>query len=257
MTTHLVIGDSHARPGANLDRFVWLGNLIMDRKPDVIVSMGDWADMESLCSYDKGTKGFEGRRYQADCDAAIEAQELMLKPLWDYNNVRRRNKERLYRPRLVKILGNHENRINRMVNTQPEFEGKFGIDDLKYQNHGWEVIPYEQPFVIDGITYCHHVPSGIMGRPIGGLHQAYAMLQKNHCSTTVGHSHVLDFKVQVRADGTKIYGLSAGCYIEERMPFAASTDKWWWRGLVFKHNVRNGEYDPEFIELDRVRNLYG
>ena len=43
--THLVIGDSHAKPGINNDRYTWAGRLAVDLKPDVIIDIGDWADM--------------------------------------------------------------------------------------------------------------------------------------------------------------------------------------------------------------------
>ena len=69
MTTHLVIPDQHAHPDNNNDRFEWLGKLIVDLKPDVVINLGDMADMPSLCTYDKGTKGFEGRRYKQDVNS--------------------------------------------------------------------------------------------------------------------------------------------------------------------------------------------
>ena len=81
MTTHLVIPDQHAHPDYNNDRFEWLGKLIVDLKPDTVINLGDMADMPSLCTYDKGTKGFEGRRYKKDIEAALDAQERMFTPI--------------------------------------------------------------------------------------------------------------------------------------------------------------------------------
>ena len=63
--THLVIPDSHAHPDYSNERYDWLAELILDIKPDVVIDIGDWFDMPSLCSYDRGTKGFEGRRFQS------------------------------------------------------------------------------------------------------------------------------------------------------------------------------------------------
>ncbi len=85
MKTHLVIPDSHAKPDVPNDRFELLGEFILDLKPDVIVNIGDGADMESLCSYDKGKKSFEGRRYKKDIEAHLDAQQKMFKPIDDYN----------------------------------------------------------------------------------------------------------------------------------------------------------------------------
>ena len=68
--THLVIGDAHAKPGVSNDRFEWLGKLVIRVRPDVVINMGDWADMASLCLYDKGKRSYEGRRYLEDIEAA-------------------------------------------------------------------------------------------------------------------------------------------------------------------------------------------
>ena len=64
MATHLVMGDPHCTPKANNDRFLWAGKMARDLKPTTIVCMGDFASMDSLSSYDKGKKSFEGRRYK-------------------------------------------------------------------------------------------------------------------------------------------------------------------------------------------------
>ena len=56
--THLIIPDPHSHPNHHNKRAEWLGALIADVKPDVVINIGDVADMPSLCSYDKGTKGF-------------------------------------------------------------------------------------------------------------------------------------------------------------------------------------------------------
>jgi hypothetical protein len=62
--SHLVIPDAHAMPGLDNRRFDWLGQFIIDTKPDVIVCIGDFFDMAALCKYDKGTTEAEGRRIQ-------------------------------------------------------------------------------------------------------------------------------------------------------------------------------------------------
>lgn len=80
----LVIGDPHATPHHNNSRFELLGKFIVDRQPEVIVNIGDMADMPSLCSYDKGLRSFEGRRYKHDVASVIDAQLKLFKPLVDY-----------------------------------------------------------------------------------------------------------------------------------------------------------------------------
>jgi len=41
------------------------------------------------------------------------------------------------------------------------------------------------------------------------------------------------------------------------MDWAGLTNDLWWRGVVVKHNVENGVYDPEFISLQRLKDIYG
>ena len=77
----LIIGDPHAHPDYDNDRFFHLGNFIIRNQPDYIVCLGDFADMPSLSSYDRGTRGFEGRRYRNDVIAALDAQDILFHPL--------------------------------------------------------------------------------------------------------------------------------------------------------------------------------
>ena len=81
MATHLVIGDPHCTPKASNDRFLWAGKFARDLKPNTIICMGDFASMDSLSSYDKGKKQFEGRRYKKDIDHAHDALDKFNKGL--------------------------------------------------------------------------------------------------------------------------------------------------------------------------------
>jgi len=66
----MVIPDIQAKPGVPDDHLEWIANYAIEKRPDVIIQIGDWADMPSLSSYDKGKRSYEGRRYVKDCDAA-------------------------------------------------------------------------------------------------------------------------------------------------------------------------------------------
>ena len=57
----MIVPDPHAHPDFHNERADWLGKLIKDLKPDGVINIGDAADMPYLCSYDKGTRAFQGR----------------------------------------------------------------------------------------------------------------------------------------------------------------------------------------------------
>ena len=136
-------------------------------KRQVIVCIGDMADMPSLSSYDKGTKGFEGRRYKKDVKAVIDAQEKLFAPI---------KRMRGYKPKLHMCLGNHEDRITRAINNTPELDGAIGIEDLQYERFGWKITPFKKCVTIKGITFSHYFTSGVAGRPISSVHIGYACL---------------------------------------------------------------------------------
>lgn len=253
MSTHLVIPDTHAHPSHNNDRFQWLGELIADVKPDHVIGIGDWADMPSLCSYDYGTKGYEGRRYVKDVQSAIDAQERMFAPI-------KARKKRL--PNFHMFIGNHEHRISRAVDSDAaRLDGLISIDDLKYKEFGWNVVPYNgaTPGIkeIDGVAYAHYFTSGIAGRPIGGIKPAYQLVTKQYQSATQGHSHTLDFCVRTNAGGRDLMGCVVGCYVDYFADFAGAANDMWWKGIIIKRGVENGEYDPEFISMKRIKEAYG
>jgi len=245
MATHLVIGDPHCNPKASNDRFLWAGKLARDLKPDTIICMGDFSSLDSLSSYDKGKKSFEGRRYKKDIDHAHDALEKFNKGL----NGRRSRK--------VMLLGNHEDRIDRIVDETPELDGTISTKDLKFKEFGWEVIAYQEPVAIDGVHYCHNYPTGIMGKPISGDNIARSLLLKNKVSSTVGHCHLFDYSMCTIPSGRKVLGLSAGCYLHHREDYARNTQRLWWSGLIVKRNVRQGEYDIETVEYNTVKRRYG
>ena len=249
MTTHLVIPDPHAHPNHNNDRFEWLGNLILDIKPDVVVCVGDWADMPSLSTYDRGTKGFEGRRYKKDVDSVLDAQERMFEPI---------KKAKRKKPRYIMCEGNHENRINRAISSDAILDGTIGTGDLGYAKYGWEVHDFLVPVVVDRIAYSHYFTSGVMGRPLGGENAAKSLLSKQHMSATAGHTHTLDFATDTNAANERIMGLVCGVYQDYDSGWNnAQSEGLWWSGVVVKREIENGCYDPQFISIKAIKKEYG
>jgi hypothetical protein len=224
------------------------------KKPDVIVHAGDFADMESLSSYDKGKRSFEGRRYRADIQAARQAMEALLEPMNEYNAMRAKNRKSQYLPRRVLTLGNHEDRISRTINDEPMLDGAIGIDDLRYREYGWEVHPFLSVVVIEGVAFSHYFTTGAMGRPASS---AQAMLNKKHMSCLAGHQQGRQSASAFRADGRPITAIIAGsCYEHEESYLGPQGNKHW-HGIVMLHNVEDGSFDECFVPLHYLKQRYG
>lgn len=102
-----VIPDTQVKKGVPIDHLLWAGKYIAEKKPDVIVHIGDHWDFPSLSSYDKGRKSFEGRRYLDDVEAGNKAMDLFLDPIKQEIGRQRRNKKKVWNPRMVFTTGNH------------------------------------------------------------------------------------------------------------------------------------------------------
>jgi predicted MPP superfamily phosphohydrolase len=243
----LVVPDAHARPDQDNSRFDALGRFIVEKSPDVVVNIGDLADMGSLCHYDKGQAVAEGRRYQADITAANDALSRIMAP------VRRLAKKE--QPTFHITLGNHEQRILRAGNLDPAMEGKLSMDDLDFKKHGWKVHDFLKPLVIEDIIFQHYFTSGIMGKPIGGVNHARTLVLKNYQSSVCGHSHSRDYWEDVRADGKKVAGLVVGCYDEGHHGYTTEQRRWW-SGLVMLHEAHEGTFEPAFYSMSYVRDKF-
>ena len=240
----LLLPDSHAHPDYHNKRFDWIGELVCDLKPDVLFDIGDMADMPSLCSYDKGTKGFEGRRYLKDIGAAIDAQERINAPI-------KRQKKKV--PHRIRTLGNHEHRINKAVERDAVLEGVISIDDLQGKEHGWEVHPFLDVVEVNGVHFSHYFTSGVLGRPVAS---SRAMVAQQGASCVMGHAHTFDYYVAGAVNGNHRHGLICGVYQDFNSDFAGPANKLWRRGVAMLRNVENGNYDLEWISLERLKKAY-
>lgn len=252
MTEHIVIPDTQIRPGVPTNHLNAVGRYIVHRKPEVIVMLGDFADMHSLSSYDTGKLAGEGARYSEDIAAARNAMGALMEPILEEKARQRRNKEKIYRPHMVLTLGNHENRINKHVSNYPVLQGHLATTDLGYEDAGWEVINFLDTVELDGILYSHYFPrnsSGAIVQSYRGAPNARVQVQREGQSCTAGHLQGLDFHIQQRGK-RRDYGLIAGSFYMHEEDYLTPQGTAYWRGVIYKHQVRDGNYDAMFLSID-------
>ena len=249
MNTHLYIPDVQMKPGVPIAHLVAASNFIAEVQPEVIVCAGDFADMPSLSGYDIGKRSFEGRRYKDDIESSIIGMEVLLAGMNRLNRLRKRDKKKLYKPRMVLTLGNHENRIDRATNNDPKLHGTIGVDDLCYREFGWEVVPYLKPIIIDNIAYSHYFYNKLTGRP---WPNARTTMLREHMSCTAAHQQQLEVEVQYRGDGKPTISVVAGAYYLHDEDYKGEAGNQHWRGLIYKTNVNDGFYDLNAMSIDSM-----
>lgn len=249
----LVIPDCQVKESVPLDHLTWAGKAIVQYRPDVVVNIGDFADMPSLSSHDKaGSKYFEGLRYKNDIEIAKEAMQVLLSPLKSLQSTQKRNKEKVYKPRMVMCLGNHENRIDRAINNSPVLEGLISTKDLGYEND-WEVHAFLQPVFIGGVGFNHYWPVGAMGRPASS---ASVIISKLHMSCIAGHQQGKQVAYGKRADGKPLISIIAGSYYLHDESYMDQLSNRHWRGLVILNDVKDGYFDELFLSIEYLQRKY-
>ena len=248
---HFVLPDVQAKPGNDFTFLNNIGKYICEKQPEKIICIGDFADMPSLSSYDRGTKSFEGRRYVKDIEAAKQAMDAFLSPVWEYNIVAKKNGKKQYKPELHLTYGNHEHRIERAVNDDSKLDGVLNLSDLCYEAYGWKTYPFLEVVVLDGVAYSHYFVTGVAGRPAGS---AAAQLSKTHMSCVAGHQQGLQIATGYRADSTRITSIIAGSCYEHDEDYLGVQGNKHWRGALMLHEVVDGQFDLMPISLAYFKN---
>lgn len=262
MTTHIYIPDTQVKPDVRTDHLTWIGQYIVDQfagQENVrVIHAGDHADMPSLSSYDRGKKSMEGKRYLEDIAAANAGWLRLNQPIVDYNETRKAYKEKQWWADRYITLGNHEDRISRAIEDNAQLEGLLSLDSLNYAETGWAVSPFLKPLFLDGVGYSHYWINKMTGKPLGGF--ALNRLKSLGHSFSMGHQQTLDYALTyIRSpsgESRSIHGLIAGaCYLHDE-GYKGFQGNAHWRGIIVKHQVFEGQYDPMFVSLDYLCRRY-
>ncbi len=239
--THLVIPDCQVRPGVPTDHLTWIGKYIEAKRPEVIVCIGDFADMHSLSSYDTGKVAAEGARYAEDVKASKRAMDRLCRPFSGKG----------YHPSMHLTLGNHEDRINRHVEANPSLLGALSVDDLGYREHGWNVHPFLKVVKIDGVEYAHYFTGGVKGLPVSS---AAALLRERHSSAVMGHVQKTEIAVHKQTQHTAIFAGLCTLHDEKYLGLQGQTCK---RLIWVLNEVQGGTFDIMQVSLGFLEKRYG
>jgi transposase-like protein len=255
-SSHAVIPDLQVKDGIDLDYCRWYGEYCAEKRPDVIINIGDWFDLPSLCSYDKGTRKAEGKRLYKDIASGIKGMNAFLRPiekaqmqdLVDYGEIR-------WKPVMKFTLGNHEQRLERHLNACPELHGFVSYKDFQLEENGWEVYDFLEPCVVNGVMYIHYMPNPMTGKPYGGA--ASTVLKNVGCSFTMGHCQKLDIDNRTLPNGQKQWSIVNGAGYPHDEGYKGYTGNKHWRGMIYKYEVHEGDYDFTTVNLNYLERRFG
>ncbi|HYF57307.1 MAG TPA: metallophosphoesterase, partial [Salinarimonas sp.] len=178
----LAIGDLHQDPRFpdRLPIMTWLGRLASEHRPERIIQIGDWSTNDSVNQHEDNST--EAARYKPkirdDLDNLLQTHQYF-----------RRGIAEDYRPKLDIVLGNHEQRLERFENANPEAVGTYTLArDETFAQFGWRTRPYGELFYVEGVGFTHHPTNGA-GRAFGGKTGPQRAANESTVPVVSGHTH--------------------------------------------------------------------
>jgi hypothetical protein len=233
---HLFIPDTQIRPGVPTDHLEWIGQAIVDYRPDVVVHAGDHWDFPSLNSHNEpGSSSLENQRFQNDVDAGNAAFAKLCAPL-EAELARKGNR---WNPALHFLEGNHEERAERVAQADPKWLGHVGSNHCQVRGFKWH--PFLERVWIDGICYSHFFQNSHSKHAIGG--SVDNRLNKIGASFVQGHEQGFRYSTRITGSGQTWHGIVAGsCYLHVEN-YRGRQGQRHWRGIIILNEARDGEFD--------------
>jgi len=247
--TIMAIGDSHDQPNIPKDRFRWMGKHAAEMKPDRIVHIGDFASWDSVSMHEeRGSLGYSLRpSFKTDLESCEEAMSAFYKEI-----------SHLDIPQDM-TAGNHEDRINRFENKNPETVGTLYTQfEEMASRYRWRIHPYGQWLMIDGVGFIH-VPMNIMGRPYGGQNSENQIANHATHSIVFGHTHRSTFrKVPKIGMNNSIEVLNLGSSMPDGyVARYAGTATTGWSYGVYELSIQNGHINQyRHISMSQLGTMY-
>lgn len=235
----LAIGDVHLAPGYDSKRMKVAGEFAASYRPDVIVFIGDVADMPSLNLHRDKVEAAEGR-YLHDVEACRDGLSDFMRPLYAAKKAL---------PTRLIVGGNHEHYIRRLTAQQDtRMIGTVDLErDLGFKKFGFQYYEYQDRVPIAGFQFCHNIAtksrfSADVGSPKWGFIKKGVSMVCGHTHTKVQLEHAM-----LNPDGTtrKIHGINLGCFIHPQMGaqenWSRNTEYTYDRGLWTFTNAHEGD----------------
>lgn len=255
----LPIGDCHVSDDeSNLERFELLSKFIVDKKPDYIIIMGDFLTLNCLSNWDKNKRAkMENKRYKKEIDIGNKVLDIIFSDLKQLQSKQKKQKIKQYKPKLVYLEGNHENRLTRYLEYDPTFEGFISIrKDLCLDKRGIEYISYGEYYYINGIGFTH-IPFN-SSREISGVDitKKASMVIVDSC--VFAHTHRLEMSNYHKQGQKHLQQIvTCGCFFEKHEDYVKNKLTRYWKGLILIDNWKYSRFDYATYAISKLKRMYG
>jgi predicted phosphodiesterase len=226
----LVLADSHY-PYQNQSVMRAIFEFALDYQPDGILHLGDMGDFDSITSHNNGKPRLkEGKRLVDSVNSFKQGLDL-----W-----------RDFKCKKVITFGNHENRLERYYDVNPELEGIFDLHAI-CKERGWESLPMNIPYML-GKLNCEH---GLYHN----LHHAKKHIEMCGVSVLYGHLHTNQvFHKSTRH--SEISGTALGATCDLNPDYMQNRPKGWCHNVATVSVFPDGTFNLTVIDIIDGRFTY-
>ena len=207
---------------------------IKEYKADQIILLGDFADINSLSGWDYDKKRpMEGRRFKNEMNNLNKELDFLQK----------------HTKKITYLEGNHEDRIERYLDKNPEMEGLIEIkEQLNLKGRGIEFKEMNKLYKLGSCYFTHGLYTS--------KYHANKHLHSLGCNIVYGHAHraQTDMMTMKMQDSIMAYGL--GCLCDKAPAYMKGRPANWINQFtVFEYDDKTGDFNifPINIMKNRFR----
>lgn len=248
-TRVVAIGDAHDGPAIAKDRFRWFGQFVAERRPDVVIQIGDMFSLDSLCRYDgnETLKGKSKPSLKMDLASGKQALEAFKEGLDGYEVERHCT------------LGNHEDRVESFTNRTPEV-AELLTDNLHtiLTDGGWSYSPFGVLHFVGGVAFTHS-PLTTMGKPYGGMYAENQIARDSLHDLVFGHTHKGLHKTFPKLGHRHLTIINTGCALPDGHieAYARHSLTGWTFGIWELEIERGGIQGARWVTMRELEERYG
>jgi predicted phosphodiesterase len=233
----IIVGDIHI-PEEDQIAVNSVLKLMDDIKFDGIINLGDYLNLACISHWNKEKhKTLEGKRLKNDYIAGNALLDEFDKRL-------PKGADKHF------LLGNHEDWLNQLVESQPALEGLFDLDSgLKLQERGYKVYPYNEIVRFGRLCVTHGLYCGTT--------PARTHASKLLSNVLVGHTHSPEMcLIHSPAKEISVIGYVNGCLCHMSPDYLKNKPSNWATGVAILYLFPNGWFDVNIIRIVKGRFVY-
>lgn len=232
MKNVLLVSDPHV-PYHDKRSVTAVEHLMRDEQPNEIVCLGDFLDFDCISSHNLGNlREISGKTIEKDYDCG--------------NEILDRWQKICPKAKIVMIEGNHEYRIERYLDANPQMEGMIEVPlglNLKQRKIQWV------PFWSKGQVYNIGKATFIHGNKLTNFHSK-AMAYAYNRNVYYGHTHdVQEYSVETAGDDKTFVGQSMGCLCNYNQKYMRGKPNKWQQAIGMFHFFDDGYFTPNIIRI--------